>query len=63
MAENISPTVEVPRPLRAVSNDALLTSLRELVATERKTTAEILEFIREVDRRQLYLKNGFPRKG
>ncbi len=59
MTAKISPTVEVPRPLRTVSNEVLLSSLRELVAVERSTTAEILEFIREVDQRRLYLKKGF----
>ena len=42
-----------------LENTELINQLKNLVATERKVTSEIVEFIKEVDRRKLYLQFGF----
>jgi len=43
-----------------LSNDALLCTIRERVATDRRNTAEFLADLAEVDARQLYRDAGFP---
>lgn len=43
---------------KQVSNEELIRKLESLVRLEKKTTAEIIDFIREVDRRKLYLERG-----
>jgi hypothetical protein len=45
--------------LNTLSEQALLEKLTNLVQSEKKMTAEIIEYISEVDRRRLYLKLGF----
>jgi 5-methylcytosine-specific restriction endonuclease McrA len=44
--------------LKSTSDESLVRSLEEMVRSERKITAQILEHIREFDRRRLYLKFG-----
>jgi hypothetical protein len=44
--------------LTALSNQALTVKLEDLIRQERRSTAEILEYIQEVDRRKLYLELG-----
>ena len=41
---------------RYLNNNALVTGLKTLVRSERKITSEILTYIKEVDRRRLYLE-------
>jgi hypothetical protein len=43
-----------PNQIRDLSDSVLLLSLKTSVLEERKRTAEVLEFLREVDRRRLY---------
>ncbi len=42
-----------------LTDQSLVQRLIELVKVERRTTAEILEHIKEIDRRKLYLKLGY----
>jgi 5-methylcytosine-specific restriction endonuclease McrA len=44
---------------KILSNNRLIATLKVYVQSERKITAEIIEFIREVDRRRLYLDLGY----
>lgn len=44
---------------RGFSDSSLIAHLQKLVSTERRTTAEILEVLKEVDARRLYLQLGF----
>jgi hypothetical protein len=44
--------------IRDLSDSALLLNLKTSVSEERKHTAEVLEFLREVDRRKLYADLG-----
>jgi hypothetical protein len=43
---------------RLVSNEVLLEELKNLLVTEKFTTAEVVEYVRELDRRRLYLEHG-----
>ncbi len=45
--------------LNELSNAELLTQVKSLAAEERRLTVEILKFLREVERRQLYLERGY----
>lgn len=57
--EGVSNEKMARRPeLKHVSNEELVRRLEALVHLERKTTAEILDLIREIDRRKLYLELG-----
>ncbi|MBY0385344.1 DUF222 domain-containing protein, partial [bacterium] len=42
-----------------LSNDHLVTCFKNLVQSERKITAQVLEYIAEIDRRRLYLEKDF----
>ncbi len=42
--------------LKSITNSTLVEDLKKLVRSERKVTAQILVYIREVDRRRLYLE-------
>jgi hypothetical protein len=44
--------------MRNLSNTELIEKLSAAVKLERRTTAEILELIREIERRRLYLEQG-----
>lgn len=44
---------------RNISDSELLKQMSALVQSERKLTAEIIEFIKEIDRRKLYISLGF----
>ncbi len=46
--------------LSQISNDLLITDLKDLVAQEREMLLEILRYLKEVENRQLYLKMGYP---
>ena len=45
--------------LKYVRDEQLIMEFEALVKRERKTTAEILEYVKEIDQRRLYLKLGF----
>ena len=45
--------------MKYLSGKQLTENLKSLFKTERKTTAEIIEHIKEIDRRRLYLEMGF----
>ncbi len=49
-----------PPALRALTDEALLSRLEELVRQEREGVADIVEHITEVDRREVTLDRGFP---
>ena len=49
---------EIKNP-KYLNNSGLVIGLKTLVRSERKITAEILLYIREVDRRQLYLEYSY----
>jgi hypothetical protein len=38
----------------------IVEKLKQLVASERKITAEIIEHIQEIDQKKIYLQMGFP---
>src|SRR5688500_3476714 len=44
----------------SLSDNQLLASLKSLACAERKVTAELIAALAEVDRRKLYLGEGFP---
>jgi 5-methylcytosine-specific restriction endonuclease McrA len=44
---------------RSVSSGTLIEEFKELLDNERLTVAEIVEYVREIQRRQLYLEHGF----
>jgi hypothetical protein len=44
---------------RAVPSSTLIEEFKKLLDTERFTVAEIVEYVREIDRRQLYLEHGY----
>ena len=46
--------------LKTVSDYKLLQGLDEVVARSRKDEADLLEYLAEVDRRKLYLEQGYP---
>ncbi len=46
--------------LSQISNDLLITDLKDLVAQEREMLLEILRYLKEVENRQLYLKMSYP---
>ncbi len=46
--------------LHQLSNDSLITDLKDLVTQEREMLLEILQYLKEVENRQLYLKMGYP---
>ncbi len=46
--------------LKAVSDYKLLQGLDEVVARSRKDEADLLEYLAEVDKRKLYLEQGYP---
>lgn len=48
--------------MQNLSNKELIEKLTASVQLERKTTAEILELILEVERRRLYLEYGHTRE-
>lgn len=43
-----------------LTNENIVTQLKNLVAEERKLTAKILEYLREVERRNIFLEMGYP---
>ncbi len=46
--------------LSQISNNLLITDLKDLVAQEREMLLEILRYLKVVENRQLYLKMGYP---
>ncbi len=52
-------TIPGAKALKSVSNRALLSGIRKLSETERKTVLSILVHLIEIDRRKLYLPLGF----
>ena len=44
----------------ALSNSCLVETLKGLVGEERKILAQILEYLREVERRKIFLEIGYP---
>ncbi len=52
-------TIPEVKALKSVSNRALLSGIRKLSETERKTVLSILVHLIEIDRRKLYLPLGF----
>ncbi len=44
----------------SLSDDQLLASVKSLARVERKATAELIAVLAQVDRRKLYLGEGFP---
>src|ERR1700677_3167081 len=46
--------------MKTFSNSDLILKLKNLVIEERKLTAEILEYLREVEVRKLFLELGYP---
>jgi len=42
--------------LKSKSNDLLISDLKELVKKERELQAELLQFLKEVENRRLYLE-------
>ena len=51
--------LKMSNPLKNLSPHELIQNTKRLVETERKTTLEILQYLREIDQRKLYLKWGF----
>ncbi|MGH2929415.1 MAG: HNH endonuclease, partial [Solirubrobacteraceae bacterium] len=47
-------------PLRALTDEDLLTRLKHLVSQERESTADVVEHLMEVDRRELALDHAYP---
>ena len=45
--------------LNSLSNTQLFASFENLVRSERKVTAQVLECIAEIDRRKIYLEKNF----
>jgi 5-methylcytosine-specific restriction endonuclease McrA len=46
--------------LRQQSDEAILESTQKLVSEERRLTAQLLHHLKEIDRRMIYAKQGFP---
>jgi hypothetical protein len=46
--------------IRALSDSELLVRVKDSVTEERKHTAMVLEYLREIDRRRLYADSGYP---
>jgi hypothetical protein len=44
---------------KSVPSGTLIEEFKKLLDTERLTVAEIIEYVREIDRRQLYLEHGY----
>ena len=46
--------------LKSKSNDVLISDLKSLVSKERETLMEIIDHLREIEDRKLYLERGYP---
>jgi len=46
--------------LKQKNNDLLVSDLKSLITQERATLVEIIDHLREVERRKLYLQKGYP---
>jgi hypothetical protein len=45
--------------VKTLPNEALISQIQSLAAKERRLTTQVLELLREVDRRRLYAEQGF----
>jgi 5-methylcytosine-specific restriction endonuclease McrA len=52
--------MEVMFNLKIKKDQVLISELKELVTTERKTLTQILHYLREIEIRRLYLVRGYP---